>query len=309
MRGEVAELKKILVIGSLNLDIVAKTDRIPVTGETVIAEGGGRFGGGKGANQACAAAKLGGDVTMLGAVGADAAGDFLLQGLADCGVKVGHIMRTPHQQTGQAWIVLNKRGDNAIIVLPGANSCVDVAYIESMRSVIESADIIIMQLEIPLETVCYVAGLAGSLGKTVVLDPAPAIPDLPGELLANIDYIKPNESELELLTGCPPGEHQKGAEMLIARGCKNVIVSLGELGIFCHEGGKEPFYKPAHPVKVIDTTAAGDSFLAAFALGLARGESAEESAGFAQKVAAITVTRPGAQSSIPTAAELARFYT
>ncbi|MCL2857618.1 MAG: ribokinase [Oscillospiraceae bacterium] len=301
-----SELKKILVIGSLNLDIVAKADRIPATGETVLARYGGQFGGGKGANQALAVAKLGGDVTMLGAVGADAAGDFLLRSLRENGVNVENVMRVPTEPTGQAWIVLNSRGDNSIVVLSGANSCVDAAYIDSMRPVIERADIVIMQLEIPIETVCHAACLAGSLGKTVILDPAPAVPDLPGELLANIDYVKPNETELELLTGCPTGEHQKGAQQLLVRGCKNVIVSLGERGVFCHESGKEAFYMPALPVKAVDTTAAGDSFLAAFALGLARGESVRACADFAQRVASIVVTRPGAQSSMPAAAELGK---
>jgi len=304
----VADLKKILVIGSINQDIVAKVDHVPVTGETIIAEFGGHFGGGKGANQACAAAKLGGDVTMLGAVGTDSAGKLMLQGLKDSGVNVEHIMRAPRQPTGQAWIILNSEGNNSIIVLSGANTCVDVAYIDSMRSVIARADIIIMQLEVPLETVCHVACLAKSLGKTVILDPAPAISDLPGELLVNIDYAKPNESELELLTGCSGGDYKKGAKQLLARGCKNVIVSLGAQGVYCHEGDKQPFYRPALPAKVVDTTAAGDAFLAAFALGLARGEGARASIDFAQKVATVVVTRPGAQSSIPTAAELAEFY-
>jgi len=299
-----SDVRKILVIGSLNLDIVAKTDHIPAVGETVIAQYGGQFGGGKGANQACAAAKLGGEVTMLGAVGNDDAGDFLLSGLTDSGVKVEHIKRVPGKPSGQAWIVLDKHGDNSIIVLPGANACVDIAYLESKRTVIENADIIIMQLEIPTQSVCYAASLAKSLGKTVILDPAPAVPDLPGELLSNTDYIKPNQSELELLTGCPPGDYQKGAEQLITRGCRNVIVSLGERGAFCHESGRKPFHKAAHPVKAVDTTAAGDSFLAAFALGLARGEEVWAAIDFAQRVAAIVVTRSGAQSSIPTAAEL-----
>ena len=297
-------MKKILVIGSLNLDIVAKAGHIPVAGETIIAQYGGQFGGGKGANQACAAAKLGGDVTMLGAVGSDGAGDFLLGGLRESGVNVEHIKRVPTEPTGQAWIILDKQGENSIVVLPGANANVDTAYIDSKRSVIENADIIIMQLEIPLESVCYAAGLAKSLGKTVILDPAPATPDLPGELLANTDYIKPNQSEAGLLTGCPPGDYQKCAEQLISRGCKNVIISLGEAGVYCHESGAQPFHKTAHPVKVVDTTAAGDSFLAAFALSLARGESTRAAIDFAQRVAAIVVTRPGAQSSIPTAAEL-----
>ena len=297
-------MKKILVIGSLNLDIVAHMDHIPVTGETVIARYGGQFQGGKGANQACAIAKLGGDVEMLGMVGTDAAGDFLLQGLTDSGVRIERIRRVPRVPTGQAWIALNKQGDNAIIVLPGANACVDVAYLDAMRDAIEDADIVVMQLEIPLKTVCYAARLAKSLGKTVILDPAPAVPDLPDTLLADMDFIKPNESELEILTGCTPADYAGGAEQLLARGAKHIIVSLGAEGVYCHPSGQAPFHRPARRVAAVDTTAAGDSFLAAFTLRLAAGDDVEKAIAFAQKVASIVVTRPGAQSSIPHADEV-----
>jgi ribokinase len=298
-------VKRVLVIGSLNLDIVAKADHIPIIGETVIAEYGGQFRGGKGANQACALAKLGGDVEMLGAVGNDDAGNYLLHGLEDSGVDVKNIKRVAREPTGQAWIVVNKKGDNSIIVLPGANYSVDIPYIETMHETILKADIIIMQLEIPVETVCYVARIAKKLGKTVILDPAPAVSSLPDELYANTDYIKPNESELVLLTGCRVDEYAKGAERLIMRGVKNVIVSLGAQGVYCHSKDRKPFHKPAHAVEVQDTTAAGDSFLAAFALGLAKCATFDEAIAFAQKIASIVVTRPGAQSSIPCASELA----
>jgi len=298
-------MKKILVIGSLNLDMVAKTDHIPATGETVLAKFVGQFQGGKGANQACAIAKLGGNVEMLGAVGDDDAGEYLLQGLTDSGVDVKNIKRVSHEPTGQAWIVVNKHGNNSIIVLSGANSCVDIPYIESMRAAVEEADIVVMQLEIPLETVCYAARLAKELGKTVILDPAPAIADLPDALFMNTDFVKPNELELELLTGCSADDYANGARQLTIRGVKNVIVSLGAQGVYCHAKDMEPFHKPARVVEVLDTTAAGDSFLAAFALKMVKGAALEESIEYAQKIASIVVTRPGAQSSIPTAAELA----
>jgi len=153
-------MKKILVIGSLNLDIVAKSDHIPSVGETVIAAYSGQYQGGKGSNQACAAAKLGGDVMMLGAVGDDDSGDYLLKGLSDSGVDVKKIKRVQNVPTGQAWILINKQGNNSIVVIPGANSLVDIPYIDAMRDEIMSADIIVMQLEIPIETVCYTAQLA-----------------------------------------------------------------------------------------------------------------------------------------------------
>jgi len=301
-------LKKILVIGSLNLDIVAKTNHVPVTGETVIAGYGGHFRGGKGANQACAIAKLGGNVTMLGAIGTDEAGDLMLSGLAGDGVNVSRIKRVDFEPSGQAWIIINDSGDNSIVVLPGANYCVDTAYIDSVRDVIEDADIIVMQLEIPVETVCYAAKLAKELGKIVVLDPAPALKDLPDSLFINSDYIKPNESELELLTRCPADDHAGGALRLLERGVANIVVSLGSNGVYCHATGHEPFHRPAHVVDVVDSTAAGDSFLAAFVLGLAKGDTLEDSIDFAQRVASITVTRPGAQDSIPFASELQMLY-
>jgi len=304
----VINMKKILVIGSLNLDIVAKVDHIPVTGETIIGEYGGQFRGGKGANQACAIAKLGGDVTMLGAVGGDDAGEYMLQGLAENGVDISKIKRIPAEPTGQAWITINSQGNNTITVLPGANSCVDIPYINSMKDVIQNSDIVVMQLEIPIETVCYSAQLAKGFGKTVVLDPAHAVNDLPDTLFADTDYIKPNESELELLTGCSVDDYKNGAELLLERGVKNIVVSLGANGVYCHCADKEPFHRDAHKVDVVDTTAAGDSFLAAFTLGLANGDTAEDSIDFAQNVASVVVTRPGAQSSIPTISEMNELF-
>lgn len=299
-------MKKILVIGSLNLDIVAETSHVPVTGETVIAKHGGQFPGGKGANQACAIARLGGDVEMLGAVGNDDAGEYLLKSLSTNGVNVNNIKKVSHEPTGQAWIILNKQGNNSIVVLQGANSCVDIPYIDSMRSAFDRADVIVMQLEIPLESVMFAAKLAKELGKIVILDPAPAIPDLPKLLLTNTDYIKPNEIELATLTGCAPDDYAGGSDQLLSWGAKNVIVSLGAQGVYCHQKGKKPFYKQAQIVKVKDTTAAGDSFLASFALGLAKEDTIEDSIDFAQMVASIVVTRTGAQSSIPTADELSQ---
>jgi len=304
MKGMVVSLKKILVIGSLNLDIVAETSHVPATGETVIAKYGGQFPGGKGANQSCAIARLGGDIEMLGAIGNDDAGEYLLKNLSDSGVNVNNIKRASHEPTGQAWIILNELGNNSIVVLQGANGCVDIPYIESMRSAFDKADIIILQLEIPLETVMFAAKLAKALGKTVILDPAPAVSNLPTSLLTNTDYIKPNETELAMLTECSPDDYIEGSNQLISRGAKNVIVSLGAQGVYCHQKNNKPFHKNAHIVKVKDTTAAGDSFLAAFALGLARGDTVENSIDFAQTVASIVVTRAGAQSSIPTADEL-----
>ena len=297
-------MKKIAVIGSINQDIIANMPHIPAVGETILASYGGEGQGGKGGNQAGAIAKLGGDVVMLGAVGQDAAGESLLCALTQAGVNTAHIKWVPDVPSGQAWIMVNAQGDNAIVVLPGANSRVDLPYIESVRPVFEAVDIVVMQMEIPLQTVCSAANLAKQLGKAVVLDPAPAVKNLPDELLQSVDYIKPNESELEILTGCGTGQYREGAQQLLSRGVGTVIVSLGERGIYCCSKDGE-FERPARKVKAVDTTAAGDSFLAALVLGLAQSKSLEDAAHFAQLVSSIVVTRPGAQSSIPTAAELA----
>ena len=297
-------MKKIAVIGSLNLDLIATAHHIPAVGETVLAEYGGQHQGGKGANQASAIAKLGGDVVMLGAVGDDASGRHLLRGLKESGAVADHIKITPDEPTGQAWITIDKDGGNTIVVLPGANLLVDIAYIESKRAIIGSVDIVVMQLEIPLETVCYTAKMAKDLGKLVILDPAPAVKDLPDSLLANTDYVKPNESELEILTGYPASRYKEGARHLLERGAKNVIVTLGASGVYFHSKDGTIFEKPAKKVRAVDTTAAGDSFIAAVALGIARGQTTSDAIDFAQAVASIVVTRPGAQSSIPTASEV-----
>ena len=299
-------MKKIAVIGSLNLDVIANTPNIPAVGETVLAKYGGKFRGGKGANQATAIAKLGGDVVMLGCVGTDANGEYLLTGLMDSGVDVKNVNKTHNEPTGQAWITVDKQGDNAIVVLPGANFCVDKSYIEAMQPIIRDVDIVLLQMEIPPETVCFAAKMAKEMGKLVVLDPAPATENFPDALFADVDYIKPNETELKVLTnGCE--DYKKAVVQLHNRGVGNIIVSLGSRGVYCHIKDGNTFEMPARKVDVVDTTAAGDSFLAAFVLKLSKGQEFTKAIDFAQLVASITVTRPGAQSSIPTAAEVEAF--
>jgi len=302
-------MKKIVVIGGLNVDLIALSNRIPRIGETVSAKFGGKFQGGKGANQAVAIAKLGGVVTMLGSIGGDNEGRYLLNGLKESGVENEYINIVDNAVTGQAWITINNQGNNAIVVLPGANNNTNINYIESKRSIVENADIVLMQLEIPIETVCHIAKMAKELGKTVVLDPAPATKNLPDELLKNIDYIKPNETELEFITGYSSKKYQDGASYLLDRGVANVIVSLGEKGIYYKTKQNSVIEKPARKVDVVDTTAAGDGFIAAFVLGLAKGMAVDEIIDFAQTVASISVTRMGAQVSIPSADELNEFYT
>ncbi len=292
-------MKKIAVIGSLNMDYVITVPSMPQVGETVLSTGFSLVPGGKGANQAYAAGRLGGQVVMLGAVGQDSAGDALCQSLASAGVDVSRIKHCEGLPTGSAFIPVDAEGNNSILVAQGANGAVDISYIKENRDVLESCDIVLLQLEIPLETVVFVAKTAKELGKTVILDPAPARRDIPEELYRCVDYLKPNETELAILTDGRP------AEYLRSSGVKNIVVTLGEKGGFLltEDGQNEPF--PAvEAVQVVDTTAAGDSFTGAMAVALARGDSLRQAVRFASTVAAIVVARKGAQTSIPSLDEI-----
>lgn len=299
-------MKKILVIGSLNMDSVIKTPRMPKPGETVMGTDISLIPGGKGANQAYAAGKLGGDVTMLGAVGADSFGDAMLDNLRSVNVDVKGIHRLEGVHTGQAYITVNEEGQNSIIVISGANGEVTEKMIDENMDLIDESDIIIMQLEIPVETVKYVKEIAVKKEKMVILDPAPAVADLPDDFWKGIDYIKPNETELEVLTGrtmTTETELIEGAKEILGKGVKTVIVTLGEKGCL-YVSDKEEKIIPTKKVPVVDTTAAGDSFTAAFALSLSKEESIEEAIAFGQKVSGIVVTKKGAQTSIPGIHEL-----
>lgn len=299
-------MKKIVVIGSLNMDIVLETPRMPQIGETIAGSNISFVPGGKGANQAYAIGKLGGDVAMIGAVGADSSGEALLSNLQRAGVKTEGIEVINGIPTGQAYIMVDENGDNSIILIAGTNGKVTKEIIQNHMDIIESCDIIVMQMEIPVEVICYVKTLAKQLGKIVILDPAPAKADFPDELWKDVDYIKPNETELGILThqSIDSVESAKeGAEKMLEKGVKHVLVSLGSEGCLFVTREETHFY-PAHKVKAVDTTAAGDSFTAAFALAISQGKSHEEAIAFGQKVAAIVVTRKGAQTSIPTMGEV-----
>ena len=246
---------------------------------------------------------------QLGAVGADTYGERLCENLARAGVDVSQVRRCQEAATSIAVIGVTPQGDNSIIVLPGANRTVDRAYLEEHRRLLEACDILAMQLEIPLDTVLWAAKEAKALGKTVVLDPAPAVPDLPEELFPCLDLIKPNETELSILTGRPyrPEDLGESARALQAKGVKNVLVTLGGEGSYLlKEDGSEARFPVDKTVPVVDTTAAGDSFMAGLCVGLAQGQSLEEAAELAAAVSDIVVTRRGAQSSIPTREEVAR---
>ena len=297
-------MSKILVIGSLNMDHIVHVPHMVKQGETILAEDDLRFvPGGKGANQAYAIGKLGGDVCMLGKVGKDEAGKSMLQNLSEVAVDTSKI-ELSDASTGTAWICVNEEGDNSIVVIPGANKQVDIPYIEKNLSEIQKSELLILQLEIPVETVCFAAKEAKQRGKLVILDPAPAKAGLPAELFSYVDILKPNETELAILTGMDASTKVEDMVKELRKLYKGtLVVSMGEKGVLIDDGERSSRL-PARKTTVVDTTAAGDSFVAGMALKLVENKSLEEAIEYAQKLASIVVSRSGAQSSIPTAKEV-----
>jgi ribokinase len=303
----------LVVAGSLNMDFVVSVDRLPSPGETVLGRDFRMIPGGKGANQACAAGKLGGDsvrVKLIGRVGYDVFADHLKASLSAAGVDVTGVHATRAQPTGVALIWVDRQGQNSIVVASGANHELAAADVEAMRKPLQGAAIALFQLETPLDTVEAALKLAGKEGAITVLDPAPAHP-LPGTLLAAVDILTPNESEALLLCGRPPArvsidEARELAESLQRLGPRTVIIKLGDQGcLLLNEMGSWHF--PGYAVDVRDTTAAGDTFNAALAVALAEGRPIEEAIPFANAAAAISVTRLGAQASAPSRAEVEEF--
>lgn len=298
-------MKKILVIGSLNMDTVIETPRIPVPGETIMGSSVKLVPGGKGANQVYTIGKLGGDVSMIGAVGEDGFGDMLIENLKSVNVDVSGIERIPGGTTGQAFIPVDENGENSIIVIGGTNGQVDEALLKRHEELMDACDIVVMQQEIPLVTVMTAKEMAVKKGKIIIVDPAPAAA-MPDEFWKDIDYIKPNETELGILTGRElhvEEEYKAAAKEMLKKGVKHLLVSLGSKGCLFMTGEEEEFL-PAVKVKAVDTTAAGDCFTGAFAVALSRGKTEREAIEFAQKASAIAVTRKGAQTSVPSLAEV-----
>lgn len=297
--------KKILVIGSLNMDMVIPVKELPQRGETILGGSPDYIPGGKGANQACAAGKLGGSVTMLGKVGKDAMGRTLKENLAAAGVDVSPVEETPDAPTGMAVIYVSETGSNSIVVIPGANALCDAAYIQANEDLIAASDIIVLQLEIPYEAVFRAIELAKKHGRLVVLNPAPAPDSLPLEVIAKLDYFTPNETELARIAGLPVGgveEAIAAGKKLVSQGVGTVLATLGEAGALLVTS-QEAKVIPTLRVKAVDTTAAGDTFNGAFVTALAEGMDEAAAITFGNKAAAISVTRKGAQTSIPTRAE------
>jgi len=296
---------KILVIGSLNMDMVIKVSNTPKPGETVMGKSIQYIPGGKGANQAYAAAKLGGDVAMIGAVGKDDHGDLLVNNLLDVGVDTCGIKKAD-MNTGLAVIYVNKAGENCIVVLAGANDTVNKAQIDELHSYIEDSEWIILQMEIPKKTVEYVIKKAASLNKKIILNPAPAPENFPDELFGMLEIITPNETELEKLTKMHVNSMDEitlAAKELNKKGVSQVIVTCGKNGALLFNS-KGKFQYSAPKVTAVDTTAAGDTFTAALAVALSENKTMREAIRFANKAASISVTRSGAQSSIPSKEEV-----
>lgn len=292
------------------MDLVVRTERAPAAGETLMGDGFGRFPGGKGANQAVAAARLGGVVAMAGKVGRDAFGDEGMAVLADNGVDTAHMRRDDVEATGIALIVVERSGQNRIIIAPGANMRYTTDEADALEEAIRGADMLVMQLEIDLAVVERAAAIAQKHGVPVLLNPAPARP-LPAELLSRVAVLTPNETELELLTGMKADgieAAQRAARTLIDLGVKHVVVTLAERGaLVCSAEGCE--HVEGFPVTPVDTVAAGDSFNGALAVKLAEGASLHDAAKFANAVGALAVTKQGAIPSLPTLAEVERFLT
>ncbi|MDR3194484.1 MAG: ribokinase [Tannerella sp.] len=299
---------KLLVVGSSNTDMVIQTGRLPRPGETVL---GGAFfmnAGGKGANQAVAAARLGGRVSLICKTGSDLFGRQAQQLFRDEGIDTSCVFTDEYHPSGVALIMVDEQAENCIAVASGANARLTPADLSAIASVIRQADLVLMQLEIPTETVAYVAQTAFDAGKKVILNPAPA-QALPETLLRQLYLITPNETEAEQLSGIPVVDlpsAEKAARAIAAQGVPNVVVTLGEKGALIYSGGQVET-TPACPVKAVDTTAAGDVFNGALAVALAEKRDLSAAVHFASRAAAISVTRCGAQASAPYRREVDAF--
>ena len=303
--------KSIVVVGSLNLDLVASVNRLPALGETIIGLDFNTYGGGKGANQAVALARLGASVKMIGKLGSDAFARQLREGVERAGVDTSCVENAP-VSSGTALITTSAEGDNTIVVIAGANGQLLPDDIEKYRSQIEEASMVLGQLEIPRETTEYLGRLVRFAGVPFLLDPAPAYP-LTEELLRSVTWLTPNETEAQLLlaahwpeasTLSPP----ESAERLLSLGVRNVILKLGARGVYLAGKDVEGTFVDAFPVTPVDTTAAGDAFNGAFAFALTENRMApQEAARFACAVAALSVTRSGAQTSMPSLTECEDF--
>jgi ribokinase len=299
---------KIVVVGSSNTDMIIKVPHVPVPGETII---GGTFStaaGGKGANQAVAAARAGGDVTLVARVGEDMFGQQAKDGFVKDNINVDHVLNDKDAPSGVALIFVGEDGENSIAVASGANANLSPSDVESASDAILSADILIMQLETPLETVQKAATIASEKGVKVILNPAPAC-ELSDDILSYVSILTPNESEAELLTGIKVQSEKDAAaaaDALMAKGIETVIVTMGAKGAFVVTADSKELVG-GFSVKAVDATAAGDVFNGTLAVAMAEGKPLKEAVKFANAAAALSVTKLGAQPSAPTREEIEKF--
>lgn len=283
------------------MDLVTRASRLPRAGETLIGQSFSTVPGGKGANQAVASARLGAEVAMIGCIGSDAYGIQLRDALLAEGIDCQAVSRVDGS-SGVALIVVDDSSQNAIVIVAGSNGELTPASLQAADAVLQAADVIVCQLEVPLETVGYALKRGRELGKTVILNPAPASGPLPAQWYASIDYLIPNESEATALSGVVVDSLDSAklaAAQLIKAGAAKVIITLGAQGALFSDGNRVE-HLAAPNVKAVDTTAAGDTFVGGFAAALAHGKSEAEAIRFGQVAAALSVTRAGAQPSIPT---------
>ncbi|MEM8535642.1 MAG: ribokinase, partial [Chloroflexota bacterium] len=300
----------IAVVGSLNMDLVTRTTRRPARGETLIGQSFETFAGGKGLNQAVAAARMGSAVHMIGRTGQDNFGLQLIQTLIDEGIATEHVIRDDTASTGIATIIIDDTGDNSIIIVSGANAHLSTTDIDRASDVITAADVLLLQLEIPLDTVQYAAHIAHQAGTKVLLNPAPAQP-LSDKILQSVDVLAPNETETALLTQLDLSHEDmvtRAAEMLLARGVGATVLTLGAHGALLAQGlveeGTQPEHIPGYRVTVVDTTAAGDAFCGALAVQFAEGYPLDQAVRYANAAGALTTMSRGAAPSIPSRAAI-----
>ncbi|MBG0785483.1 MAG: ribokinase [Anaerolineaceae bacterium] len=289
-------MAKILVVGSINMDLVVRVPHSPKPGETVLGGDFETFPGGKGANQAVAAARMDGEVTMVGRVGIDAFGDSLIQGLLDNQIKTTHVIKDPDTSTGVAMIAVSADGENMIVVASGANYKVSPEDVNDARDLMRETDLLLVQLECPLEAVAAAIELANAYGVPVVLNPAPA-QQLSRTLLANVDVLTPNENELLLLSG--ESTIEKAILKLRSWGVKSLVITLGANGVRVVTEDMDR-HLPAYEVTAVDTTAAGDAFNGAMAVILAEGKDLLDAVQYGLAAGALAATKRGAQPSLPT---------
>ena len=291
-----------IAFGSINMDLVATTPKLPVPGETLLGHNFFTVPGGKGANQAVALARLGVNTYMVGRVGDDSFGNQLLKTLLAAGVNIENVLVDENARSGVALISIDDAGENQIIVVPGANGCVDSTDVDNLNSLLPNCRVLLMQFEIPLPSILLAAQAAKRLGVKVILDPAPVLKEVPAELYPLVDVITPNEIEIGQLVGFAVNDLEaatRATNILLQRGVGCAIAKLGVKGVICATK-EETFFVPAFPVETVNTVAAGDAFNGGLAAAMVEDLSLRQSVVWGAAAGAIAATKSGAQSSMPT---------